>query len=644
MSLDKKTEDYYNIFKGLPNNQNPIVRENTKNDAFEIVVYDILFRKNKFNSELSIDDLEEIENCIPAAPDDGIDIFFEDEDDEKYPFHIVQVKNTKLAQGDIKECFAKMKRTMNAYVEDISSIADNLKAVMSNYSFDANCLEKCKYYVVHAGDIVIISDQMQDENIVTTKQLETILKSVKTYSVPFEEIEIDKEKNYIGYSKTSDQNEENLAFQVNLNAFDLAKLCGKYISSEIGRNILFGQNVRESIVKGSKTYQGMCETIDNEPENFWFYNNGITIIANDISIINRDEKTFFQLKNFSIINGAQTTSTFSKYLLDATINRDEKKQENLKKVFVAARLVQTGTNDKLKRNITIFNNTQNPISSRDMVANNEEQLQLQKKLRGNSPSIFMQIRRGELKPKSESFLKFRIVSNDEIAQLCFAGFLGKPFTSKDKKSSLFNRDNSNPNFIVNQDYDSVFKYSLIDGEQGELFKRTNYEIDELLFVRFLHDKAKKFQKDFYEKQLETYHFELNNCKTEQEKKSTNTRIESLNRIKQINSINTFYNISLYWGLKRKFDVMLDLSNLVFDIEKYFSDKTYANSLNKDFAKVFNVLTISIFNEKCGGNPSQFSRAKKSQEIFFDTLGEKMSLSTEIMDGYQAFVEKYKISL
>jgi hypothetical protein len=223
-------------------------------------------------------------------------------------------------------------------------------------------------------------------------------------------------------------------------------------------------------------------------------------------------------------------------------------------------------------------------------------------------------------------------------------FLRKPFTSKDKKSSLFNRDNSNPNYIVNQDYDSVFKYSLIDGEQGELFKRSNFEIDELLFVRFLHDKAKKYQKEFFDKQLEGLNSDLTKSASETENKLIRTKIESLSRIKQINNINTFYNMALYWELKRKFDNILEFSNLMYDYDKFFNDKNFASALTKDFAKVFNVLTISIFNEKCGGNPSQFSRAKKSQDIFFDSLEEKMSLSTETMEYYQTFVQKYKITI
>ena len=58
----------------------------------------------------------------------------------------------------------------------------------------------------------------------------------------------------------------------------------------------------------------MAKTIREEPEKFWFYNNGITIIAEDYNTItsagsNGDIEKFV-LKNFSIINGAQTTSSF----------------------------------------------------------------------------------------------------------------------------------------------------------------------------------------------------------------------------------------------------------------------------------------------------------------------------------------------
>ena len=57
-------------------------------------------------------------------------------------------------------------------------------------------------------------------------------------------------------------------------------MANKYLNTTLGRNILFGQNLRETLVK-SKTYDGMEYTIRNEPGKFWFFNNGITVVAED---------------------------------------------------------------------------------------------------------------------------------------------------------------------------------------------------------------------------------------------------------------------------------------------------------------------------------------------------------------------------
>lgn len=57
------------------------------------------------------------------------------------------------------------------------------------------------------------------------------------------------------------------------------------------------------------------------------------------------------------------------------MNQDE--IEQLKKVYVLVRIMQVN-NEKLSGNISIYNNLQNPMSSRDMVANNTEQKELQR--------------------------------------------------------------------------------------------------------------------------------------------------------------------------------------------------------------------------------------------------------------------------
>jgi hypothetical protein len=53
MTIQEKIQEYYDLFKGLPSTK-PIVRNNQTNDAFEILTYDLLFRKNKYGEVLTV--------------------------------------------------------------------------------------------------------------------------------------------------------------------------------------------------------------------------------------------------------------------------------------------------------------------------------------------------------------------------------------------------------------------------------------------------------------------------------------------------------------------------------------------------------------------------------------------------------------
>jgi hypothetical protein len=649
MTIQEKIQEYYDLFKGLPSTK-PIVRNNQTNDAFEILTYDLLFRKNKYGEVLTLENISELELCIVPPPDDAIDIFYEEEDGDDYIYHVVQVKNTILAEAEIKACFATMKRSVDTFIKKRKDLNENLRNIISETNFDEdNC--ECIYYVVHTGEIDSIKGQKKDEKIVTSSELEIILKSVVNFCVPFEKIETDRSNNFIAYTNIDETTEETYsAYQVNLNAYDLAVLCNKYINSEIGKNILFGQNLRESLSSGSKTFSGMCKTLDNEPQNFWFYNNGITIIAEEVDLKKDDKgKDILSLTNFSIINGAQTTSAFGNYLKIADRDNEKaearKKKENLKNAYVTARVVETKENKSLRKNITIYNNTQNPISSRDMVSNNEEQVQLHKRfIEGESPNIFIQIRRGESKPKYKYFEKHQVISNDELAQFVFAGFLSSPYIAKDKKNSLFNRDNSSNDYEINKEYASVFNYSDIIDKRGELFKRSKDEVNELLFIKQLHNKAKKYLKDNYTSKIYAQTKVLENPSADEKaKESAQRTIEVLRKYKQINNVNTFYNIALYYEFKRQFDALLNVANKNYDYQKYYGkDKTYEADLVKSFAELFTTETNNLINELGHNDPPKFTRTAGSTKLFFGKLTETLAINPVMQDKYSEFIGKYKL--
>jgi len=649
--LEERLSKLYDQFKGLPS-QSPIVRNNQRNDAFVVLTSEILFNKDDSDrKQFDVDDLTYLTSFVVPPPDNGIDIFYEEEDCDEAYYHIVQVKNTSLAPHEIESCFAVMKRVIKSYLKDSKLVNDNLKSIISNTKFSTNYLENCTYYVVHAGDLNYTRQLRKDEKIITKTDLETLASSLPDFCVPKEILGADMFNNFLLYHHESDKSNENKkpdAYMCNLNGYDLARLSNKYSSTEVGRNILFGQNLRDSLAKKSKTYESMFKTIDEEPEMFWYYNNGISIIAEIISMETISDETvgsdqeFAVLKKFSIVNGAQTTSTLGAYLREAEINNQKDKIEKLKQVHVLARMVEIKKNKKLRQDIAIYNNTQNPISSRDMVSNKEEQIYLNEWLaKGDEPRIFVEIRRGSKRPSNHYFYPHRIITNEVLAQYAYSAFLKSPYKAKDKKKTLFNKDASESEWTLNEDYHKIFNISEKDSAKGVLFKKNKHEIDELLFIAYLHKDANKYLRLTYKERVENLMLKMEATSDQDDKETLQGKILRLNRLIEISNVCLFYNIALYYELKSEFDIN-EMSNKVFKFNEYYSDKDYRHSLITLFVKLFLERTIEIIrNRSEDSNVTNWIRSQKNEKIFMDTLRDNLALKTDYNDEYREFINKMK---
>lgn len=139
---------------------------------------------------------------------------------------------------------------------------------------------------------------------------------------------------------------------------------------------LFSSNIR--VFLGNKEVnQGIIDTLKNDPENFWYYNNGITALCSSIKKKpmggNSRESGTFECKNFRIVNGAQTVGS----IYTANQNYPEK----LEQARVNIRLISLeNCPEEFASNITRYNNTQNKIDSRDFVALDTEQERLKNEL------------------------------------------------------------------------------------------------------------------------------------------------------------------------------------------------------------------------------------------------------------------------
>ena len=109
-------------------------------------------------------------------------------------------------------------------------------------------------------------------------------------------IRIDEHDNYLLYGDG--------AAVVNVSAYSIKQLYAQHNTNLLARNLRYH-------VAGRDIDNAIKETITKDPDSFWLKNNGITIICDDFEIDGKEVK----LKNFSIVNGGQTT-----YLLHKSTN------------------------------------------------------------------------------------------------------------------------------------------------------------------------------------------------------------------------------------------------------------------------------------------------------------------------------------
>ena len=145
------------------------------------------------------------------------------------------------------------------------------------------------------------------------------------------------------------------AYYGQISAFELANI---YI---VQGKRLFDENIR-GFIGLSQINSEIIDTIQSEPENFIYYNNGITMVCQEIIPIPAKtvKKTSggFHCKGMQIVNGAQTIGSLGTAL--------EKHKEQLKKCSLFIRLVPLeDCPEDFGNKITIASNTQNKIEKRD---------------------------------------------------------------------------------------------------------------------------------------------------------------------------------------------------------------------------------------------------------------------------------------
>jgi hypothetical protein len=170
-----------------------------------------------------------------------------------------------------------------------------------------------------------------------------------------------------------------------------------------GGNMLFHSNIR-NYLKGTKINKSIKNTLKEEPERFWFYNNGVTIVCEEYV----QRKGIVHLTAPQIVNGCQTAKTLADYFKTKTTKElNEIKQDGnlLVKIIRTKKSAEENEKKELRDSITRYTNSQNAVRGLDFYALDTFQRNLKSTLK--QYGYYYEIQRGsfitEPSPVQKSF-------------------------------------------------------------------------------------------------------------------------------------------------------------------------------------------------------------------------------------------------
>lgn len=153
---------------------------------------------------------------------------------------------------------------------------------------------------------------------------------------------------------------------------------------------IFEKNIREYLGPNSVN-NGIVETLKSKSErkNFMYYNNGITIVCQEMKPSSQDTSSGLRvlpLVNPQIVNGCQTVNSIKAVLENLSEEEIESDYKNVY-IMVKALVVDDMNNEKNKsfyQNVVKYTNKQNAISDKAFVSNTDifQRLQMEFEKRG----------------------------------------------------------------------------------------------------------------------------------------------------------------------------------------------------------------------------------------------------------------------
>lgn len=386
--------------------------------------------------------------------DHGVDAFYIDEDNKEIKlFNFKFRENFKSEQKQsYNEAFVSTKLVNCIMNDSTAGLHGKLRTYVHtvNESLNGNDVWKLCLYMVSNEAVPIEHDESAIQQLKNLYDMEVVsvclphitsMMSIRPVPINAELI-IDNDA-LMSYSESSISTSK--SYVVRLNAADVIRITCRNADLRLDHNcenidqladekidfgILF-DNVR-GLVQRSRYNSGIAKTMREEPGKFFMYNNGLTIVAEDIKAhpVNGNRKVRISLTGVQVLNGGQTLRTLHDFnAADSSyITEFLSKSEILVRIFNAS-------NSEAANKIAEYTNSQNSISNVDLKSLSTLQIQLEQLL--DEHGIIYSRKNGDTGINDKKEYRYKI-SMEQFGQILFA-LQGSPEKSSNQKQHIFGK-------------------------------------------------------------------------------------------------------------------------------------------------------------------------------------------------------------
>lgn len=304
---------------------------------------------------------------VDGTRDNGVDGVLYDNPRNK--LYIVQAKwSTKgtstIDTGELRKFIAGvydlLNEDWNKFNKRVQAVADEISSAIRNdpeivlvaaYNSDNSISPDCQSIV----NGFLEENNSDSQEVVTFRvfDLKRLLRTIKTVKSGAKS---DVEVNLLQWGE---QKEPYYAIYGKVSCADVAEWHATH------EDLLFSENIRNTLTESDINVQ-IESALLHSPADFWYLNNGITAIADDvvrkpISLGDQKESAYWKVGNLKIVNGAQTTGSIAKAY--------SKNPKAVRRAYVQVKVISLEHAPiDIANRITTATNTQNRVEAKDFLA------------------------------------------------------------------------------------------------------------------------------------------------------------------------------------------------------------------------------------------------------------------------------------